>query len=346
MQRTNEQDHGPAYQAYIPLILRLTTGWIYFSALWRRVALADKLDPETAGYIGEKFNNFLPNALGIQPVIRYMLENPDVLHANMVIFTIIEGVVGLTLIFGLMNRLAGVGATLLALSILLGAGWLGTTCLDEWQIGVFGLITGSTLAFTGAGRLSVDSWIARKNPGIAGKKWFRGLFSGNLEGVMSPARVRNLSIGVAFGLFAITLATNQIFHGGVWGTLHNQSKHPHLKLEDAHFADGELSFTAMRDKGIDTYGSFVLEARLEGADGELFHRWDQEALRNLPEEAIDNRYIAEVSTAPHGLKFPVGALAELTLPLKKGKEIPEALHLVLEDVSGASWSVKLSSDEG
>ena len=41
------------------LALRLVVGWTYFSAFWRRVALENKLDPEVAGYIGEKFNHFL-----------------------------------------------------------------------------------------------------------------------------------------------------------------------------------------------------------------------------------------------------------------------------------------------
>jgi thiosulfate dehydrogenase [quinone] large subunit len=45
------------------VLLRLVIGWTYFSAFWRRLILENKLDPETAGYIGEKFNHFLPNAL-------------------------------------------------------------------------------------------------------------------------------------------------------------------------------------------------------------------------------------------------------------------------------------------
>lgn len=36
--------------------LRLVVGWTYFSAFWRRLILENKLIPDTAGYIGEKFN--------------------------------------------------------------------------------------------------------------------------------------------------------------------------------------------------------------------------------------------------------------------------------------------------
>src|SRR5690606_34539815 len=111
------------------LSLRWVIGWTYFSAFWRRLILADKLIPEEAGYIGEKFNHFLPNALGIKPIIEYLVANPDALHKAMVTFTIVEAIVGLFIMLGLFTRLMSVGVFLLASGILLGAGWLGTTCL-------------------------------------------------------------------------------------------------------------------------------------------------------------------------------------------------------------------------
>ena len=134
----------------LALAVRLVIGWTYFSAFWRRTILADKLDPEAAGYIGEKFNHFLPNALGIKPIIQYLVENPDILWINMVAFTIIEGIVGLFIIFGLFTRLMSIGVFGLAMGILLGSGWIGTTCLDEWQIGVLGIATGFVLFLTGS----------------------------------------------------------------------------------------------------------------------------------------------------------------------------------------------------
>jgi thiosulfate dehydrogenase [quinone] large subunit len=45
-------------------------------------------------------------------------------------------------LLGLFTRPASLGVSSLALGILLGAGWLGTTCLDEWQIGVLGVAAG------------------------------------------------------------------------------------------------------------------------------------------------------------------------------------------------------------
>lgn len=57
--------------------LRWVIGWTYFSAFWRRLVLENKLNPEEAGYIGEKFNHFLPHALGIKPLIEHLVSNPD-----------------------------------------------------------------------------------------------------------------------------------------------------------------------------------------------------------------------------------------------------------------------------
>src|SRR5690606_23226239 len=138
------------------LSLRWVIGWTYFSAFWRRLILDNKLIPEEAGYIGEKFNHFLPNALGIKPVIEYLVSNPDALQISMITFTIIEAIVGLLLILGLFTRLMSIGVLFLALGILLGSGWLGTTCLDEWQIGVLGVSGGCVLFFTGSGPYSLD----------------------------------------------------------------------------------------------------------------------------------------------------------------------------------------------
>lgn len=42
------------------LSLRLVIGWTYFSAFWRRLVLENKLIPDEAGYIGEKFNHSFP----------------------------------------------------------------------------------------------------------------------------------------------------------------------------------------------------------------------------------------------------------------------------------------------
>ena len=155
------------------LSMRLVIGWTYFSAFWRRVILENKLIPEEAGYIGEKFKHFLPNALGIKPVIEYLVTHPAQLQMGMVVFTIIEAIVGLFMIMGLFTRLMSIGVFGLAMGILLGSGWLGTTCLDEWQIGVLGIAGGFTLFLTGGGNCSVDYYLLQNRSRITKAKWFQ-----------------------------------------------------------------------------------------------------------------------------------------------------------------------------
>src|SRR5690606_11538425 len=164
----------------LALATRLVIGWTYFSAFWRRTILADKLEPDQAGYIGEKFNHFLPHALGIKPIIQYLVENPDILWVAMVAFTIIEGIVGLFIIFGLFTRLMSIGVFGLAMGILLGSGWIGTTCLDEWQIGVLGIATGFVLFLAGSGKYSLDMYLINNHHGITKIRCFAWIGSGCL----------------------------------------------------------------------------------------------------------------------------------------------------------------------
>ncbi|MEZ4907884.1 MAG: TQO small subunit DoxD [Saprospiraceae bacterium] len=201
------------------LALRLVIGWTYFSAFWRRTVLADKLDPDVAGYIGEKFNHFLPHALGIKPIIKFLVENPDILWINMIIFSIIEGIVGLFIIFGAFTRTMSIGVFGLAMGILLGSGWIGTTCLDEWQIGILGIAGGFVLFLTGSGKYSIDNLLMKKNTSISTKKWFPWLASGDIP--IKESIFPKVVLTGSLIIFGISLMTNQVFHGGVWGPLHN-----------------------------------------------------------------------------------------------------------------------------
>lgn len=314
------------------LALRLVIGWTYFSAFWRRVALSNKLDPDVAGYIGEKFNHFLPNALGIKPLIQYMVENSDFLHVNMVAFTIIEGIVGLLLMLGLFSRLMGIGVFLLAMGILLGSGWIGTTCLDEWQIGVLGVAGGFTLFLTGSGLYSVDNWLMKRNVGFTQKKWFTLLGSGELK----LKKLNQIVLVGSFAILGLTLATNQIFHGGVWGTLHNKSVRPIVEISNVNLNDGKINFEVYRVEGADVYGSFLIGIDVEDKNGNTVKSLDLNDLASFPLEDINNHYIAKVKPGKHSLIIPLGAKADLSLSildldnLKGGK-------IKLTDISGAEW---------
>ena len=324
----------------LALALRLVIGWTYFSAFWRRTVLADKLDPEVVGYIGEKFNAFLPNALGIKPIIQYLVENPDALWINMVIFTIVEGVVGLFIIFGLFTRIISIGVFGLAMGILLGSGWIGTTCLDEWQIGVLGIATGFVLFLTGSGKYSVDNYLMKNNFALTKKKWFTWLGSGILP-IKESVFPKVVLIG-SFFIFGMTLMTNQVFHGGLWGTLHNKSVKPKLEITEGKIDGSILSFNVYRTEGVDVYGSWVISIELfDGQNNEVL-QYSQEDLASLLSASISNYYVAKVKPGKHSLIVPLGAKAKLNFQDETLSSLTKGTYtLKMTDISGAYWEHKI-----
>lgn len=318
------------------LSLRWVIGWTYFSAFWRRLILENKLIPEEAGYIGEKFNHFLPNALGIKPVIEYLVSNPEALQISMITFTIAEALVGLFIIFGFLTRLMSMGVFLLATGILLGSGWIGTTCLDEWQIGVLGIASGFTLFLTGSGAYSLDKYLMDKQYPFTNKKWFLFLGSGSLP-------VKNLHpkvLVISIFIFGLTLFTNQYFHGGVFGTLHNKSVKPKLEISNIHRNDSQLTFQLFRVEGADVYGSFLIGIEVLDENKTVIKSISQNELSQFPEDKINNHYIAKIKPGKHSLIIPLGAKADITVDLQE-VHIKENYSLKLIDISGIEWTAKI-----
>ena len=323
------------------LAIRLVIGWTYFSAFWRRTILANKIDPEVAGYIGEKFNHFLPNALGIKPLIQYLVENPDILWLNMVIFTIIEGIVGLFIIFGLFTRIMSIGVFGLAMGILLGSGWIGTTCLDEWQIGVLGIATGYVLFLTGSGKYSIDNYFIKNNFSFTKKKWFAWLGSGIIP-IKNHIFPKFVLIG-SLAILGITLFTNQVFHGGVWGTLHNKSVKPKLEITEGKISNDILSFDLFRTEGVDVYGSWVISLELSNQQNNTVIQYSQKDLAFLTNENISNYYVAKIKPGKHSLVVPLGAKAKMIFKNQVFSNLSNGTYtLKITDISGTFWTHQIT----
>ncbi len=326
-----------AYMAGLfTLSLRWVIGWTYFSAFWRRLILENKLIPGESGYIGEKFNHFLPNALGIKPVIEYLVSNPDALQTAMVTFTIVEAIVGLFIILGLFTRLMSIGVFFLAMGILLGSGWIGTTCLDEWQIGVLGIAGGFTLFLTGSGAYALDNYFIRKQSHFTTRKWFAFLGSGTLPVKNLAPKVLIVSICIS----ALTLFTNQYFHGGVFGTLHNKSVRPKVEISNIRYNDSHLTFRIFRVEGADVYGSFLIGIEILNENHEVVKSLGQKELSRFPMEKINNHYVARIQPGKHSLVLPLGAKADISIDLQELK-LNEHYSLKLIDISGAEWTARL-----
>lgn len=318
------------------LSLRLVIGWTYFSAFWRRLILENKLNPDENGYIGEKFNHFLPNALGIKPLIEYLVTHPDALQRSMMIFTIVEAIVGLFIILGLFTRLMSIGIFSLALGILLGSGWIGTTCLDEWQIGVLGIASGFVLFLSGSSSYSLDYYFMKKNKEFTHKKWFLWLGSGSLP----LSKPKTVVLAGSVLIFGLTLYTNQYFHGGVWGKLHNKSVKPKVEISNVSFHHQHLQFEIYRTEGVDVYGSFLIGIQILDKNGEILKELNQADLSRFPKENIKNHYVAKVKPGKHSMIIPLGAKADLLIKADDLKK--EEIHRVkLIDISGTEWTAEI-----
>lgn len=331
----------PSEQVYdfsgmFSLSLRLVVGWTYFSAFWRRLVLENKLVEDAPGYIGEKFNHFLPNALGIKPVIEYLVSTPDMLWWAMVIFTIIEAIVGLLFMLGYFTRLAAIGVIALAGGILLGSGWIGSTCLDEWQIGVLGVAAGFTLLLTGGGYYSLDRILMPKTPWFKAKKWYPWIASGNLS--FKESFLKKIVITGSIAIVALTLYTNQVFHGGVWGELHNKSVKPKIEISNTGLQINHLKFTLSRVEGIDVYGSFLIGITLKDSNGNKVLELNAEDLASFPVENIHNEYVAKIKPGKYSLVIPLGAKAEINIKREILNKLSAGKYKIeLTDISGATW---------
>lgn len=337
---TQQQEPSKAYvlAGIFTLSLRLIVGWTYFSAFWRRLVLENKLIPDATGYIGEKFNHFLPNSIGIKPIIEYLVSTPDLLWWAMVIFTLVEGIVGLLYMLGFFTRLMSIGVFSLAFGILLGSGWLGTTCLDEWQIGILGVSAGFTIFLSGGGKYSLDYLLL---PKLSKNKWLVWLTSGELP--LSIKQFSKVTISGAVLLFILTLYTNQVFHNGIWGPLHNKSVKPELKISNAKIQEDILTFKVYRIEGADVYGSFLIGITLKDENGKTILQKNGEELARFPLTRIKNDYVAKVAPGKHSLIIPLGSKATLTIRSDVFMDLPKSdYELILTDISGITWKEKIT----
>lgn len=152
-------------QMYLP-ILRVTLGFMFFSAFVRRtINVPDKLNPHSSAYVGGKLITFLPHAWApIRGTLEYVLLHPALLYEFLIFFTAMEALFGLLMMLGLFTRLSGLALALLSWGIGLGAGWLGPTCVDEWQIAVVEGAAAFMFIFTGSRWLSLDQLLSSRFP--------------------------------------------------------------------------------------------------------------------------------------------------------------------------------------
>jgi thiosulfate dehydrogenase [quinone] large subunit len=229
-----------------------------------------------------------------------------------------------------------IGVFGLAMGILLGSGWIGTTCLDEWQIGVLGIATGFVLFLTRSGKYSLDNYLMKNNYSLTKTKAFAWLGSGILP-IRDSIFPKVVLIGSLL-IFGMTLMTNQVFHGGLWGTLHNKSVKPKLEITETKISDDRLSFDVFRTEGVDVYGAWIIGLEVQDAQGQKIMSYTPTDLASMNEDSISNYYVAKVKPGQHSLVIPLGAKAKVSLTDPVLQNLAAGKYtLKLIDISGSSW---------
>ena len=332
------------YIGYAAIPLRLVLGWMFFSAAWRRVVLASgKLQPNSPLWVGHKFNTFLPHAsnfMGVGNLIHLLILHPQALAVFLNVFTVIEFLVGLSLIFGLFSRLGALGSVALAFGILFGSGWLGATCLDEWQVGSVEMTIGLLILFVGSA-WSFDDIVRNMWPKTANSFIYRLIGNGPLWGKGFKAW------NAVFAVFAIlvTMGTNQMFQGGVWGKLHNFGKKLAVSVSEAKIANNNLNFVVYRTGGSGAAFAYIIKAQINDSAGKPVYIWNQKAIEKLPQTAIHNRYVNRAFINKYSMVMQLGAKADISLSIaeKVIKTLkPGNYKLILTDVSGQKFSENFS----
>jgi hypothetical protein len=229
-----------------------------------------------------------------------------------------------------------IGVFLLAMGILLAWGWLGTTCLDEWQIGILGVSSGFTLFLTGSGAYSLDNYLRNKYDVFNTNK----LLSFSCSSELSTTHLKIKVLTVSIFIFGLTLFTNQYFHGGVFGKLHNKSVKPKVEISHIRPQKSQLTFQIFRVEGADVYGSFLIGIEILDENRELVLSINQNQVAQFPKDKIHNHYVAKVKPGKHSLIIPLGAKADITIDLEH-VQVRKNYLLKLTDISGIEWTAKI-----
>lgn len=151
--------------------------------------------------------------------------------------------------------------------------------------------------------------------------------------------MRKIVLSGTIVIFFMTLFTNQYFHNGVWGKLHNKSVKPIVEISDTKLTDGKLSFTVFRIEGADVYGAFLIGIQLKDQDGKVIIDKDGEKLSQFSKSDIDNYYVAKVVPGKYSLIIPLGSKAVLTVKEDNLQNLPKGVYqLILTDISGITWT--------
>lgn len=311
-----EEIHSWKLIGLIILSLRFVQGWIFWGGGSRRFIYdPHKLDPYSTQWMANKLQSAMPGALlGFEQLISFLLQHFYLLYASIILFSLVELISGLALLFGFFTRLAAFITVLISITLMIIFGWQGTTCMDEWTMAVSNLAIGLTLTLSGSLSYSVDSVLLKR---FWQKKWFLVLASG-------PLSFNQLKkVGISFLVFTVffTLATYNYYRGAIFSAYHSgpvSAYEYHLKLSNGKInSDGSVSFNLYVDAGPSASPTYIIRIELLNSEKEIIEQWDRKQLNKFSNDQVKNKYAYNrITKGLYGIVAPVSAEATITLPSK------------------------------
>jgi thiosulfate dehydrogenase (quinone) len=330
--------------------VRFAQGWIFWAGGSRRFIYApQKLNPYDATWLANKLQSAMPGALlGVGSIINYLLQHFYLLYLALVLFSLAELISGLALMLGLFTRLAALTTAFISIALMLVFGWEGSTCLDEWTMAVSNLAMALTLMLSGAASYSIDSWLLRRKPGLAQKRWFITLASG-------PLSVHKLKLMAGLCLvFTVifTTATYNYFRGSIFSRYHTgpvSASVLNMVLSNGVVTtNGAVTFMLNVDAGDTAVPGHIIRIELRNSTGQTLEVWIGKALGTLPDADIINKYsYNRIVTGPYGLVAPVSAVAQIKLSPVRDKLVLSAAdnELQLYTTDGRRWDLLLQEQK-
>ncbi|TAL60896.1 MAG: DoxX family membrane protein [Legionella sp.] len=330
---------------WLALSIRFVQGWIFWGGGSRRFIYdPQKLNPYSSEWMANKIQSAMPGALfDLSPVVGFLLHHFIFLYAAIILFSLLELLSGLGLIFGFCTRASALLTVFISIVLMILFGWQGSTCLDEWTMAVSTLAMGLTLFLMGGSAYSLDAWIIQRHPQVLQKTWFLFLNSGP----WADLKVRRTALFFLIFTMIFTVGTYDYYRGAIFTRYHSGPVNPdifHLSLSDGQLEpNGSVCFKMTVDSGPSSTPYYIMRIELIHSSQNEVEIWTAEQLRALPKSSIKNTYAYnKVEIGMYGLMAPESSKAEVTLPPTKQMTLSSGHYsLRIYTIDGKRWTYSL-----
>ena len=331
---------------FIMLSLRFVQGWIFWGGGSRRFIYDPaKLDPYAPQWMANKLQSTMPGAFfDVGQLLSFLLHHFVFLYVAIIIFSLVELISGLALIFGIFTRAAAASTALISVVLMILFGWQGTTCLDEWTMAVSNFSMALTLILTGSGCYSIDAYLMKRYPHIVQKSWF--LLCGSAPWSFNMIKKVGLYFFLATSIF--TVGSYGYLRGAIISHYHAGPVSAdvfHLSLSNGQLnAAGDVSFTVFVDAGPAAVPIYIMRVEIIDKNLNIIESWEANQLRLASFISIQNSYnYNKIESGMYGLSAPESAKATINLFAHQKNKILSSNKFTLRvyTINGRLWELPL-----